>query len=530
MLRMSDHHDDGPPGAPLRRRALLLLLLFGGAAVYLAARLPRYWGDGTWLTLPHAASLGAALCHAAVALGALLRRPGGGLGRALPRRASFWRYLLYAAFLLILIPCLIGPENPRPLFRASLLILFLPLTLALLWPGWRARLGRWRRRKPLRLLDIALFNLILLALILEAGLRLGSWLAPGPLLSRPEGKAVKHVRDYKLTPGQKHNGFPANALGFYDEPFRRTKPPQTLRIAAAADSFGVETVPHTHNFLTLLETELERHRPPPPRPEVMNLSVDATSPAAYLYLLNQYYIPYDADAALVCVFLGNDILWLPERQRSMPFLRRQYWSLYLVGSRLVALAAEDLRREGGPPPDPGGHGWTPPPPGEERPTYSRESFLEIERRRLRVCLRAGRSAFVDRKYREFAELLPGFRRLAGKHLLFVLIPDEFQVSDALWEELMQIVPQPPEAYERDRPQRVVSAACEEQGIRVLDLTPLLRAAHREAPVYHRRDTHWNARGHALASVAIAKRLAPLLPSPASSAGETAPGASPERSE
>ncbi len=93
----------------------------------------------------------------------------------------------------------------------------------------------------------------------------------------------------------------------------------------------------------------------------------------------------------------------------------------------------------------------------------------------------------------------------------LLIPDEFQVEDALWAELEL------EGLERDRPQRLLAAELGRRGIPVLDLLPVLRGTAAlgdgRRHVYHLRDTHWNARGNRAAGEALAGFVRGLLAGP-----------------
>ena len=89
----------------------------------------------------------------------------------------------------------------------------------------------------------------------------------------------------------------------------------------------------------------------------------------------------------------------------------------------------------------------------------------------------------------------------------MLIPDEFQVEDALWE---QIVARAGVTLERDRPQRLVAGFLEERGVPFLDLLPVLRAvpplSDGNRHLYHSRDTHFNARGNRVVAEALASFL------------------------
>ena len=83
-----------------------------------------------------------------------------------------------------------------------------------------------------------------------------------------------------------------------------------------------------------------------------------------------------------------------------------------------------------------------------------------------------------------------------------MIPDEFQVNDALYETLLARSERP-DAYDRDMPQRLLREYAAAKGIPMLDLLPVLRAAEVDGRTYHLRDTHWNARGNRVAGEAIA---------------------------
>ena len=139
--------------------------------------------------------------------------------------------------------------------------------------------------------------------------------------------------------------------------------------------------------------------------------------------------------------------------------------------------------------------WTVDPTLEEG-TLSEEAFLRLETQRaLAAC--APMPASFDLLCRSLLEA----RRAAGDVPLSVmLIPDEFQVEDALWEQIShRIEASQGRPLDRDRPQELLNAWLTEQGFPYLDLLPILR----EVPaledgrrhLYHARDTHWNANGN-----------------------------------
>ncbi|MFH0911104.1 MAG: hypothetical protein V1918_06340, partial [Planctomycetota bacterium] len=96
-------------------------------------------------------------------------------------------------------------------------------------------------------------------------------------------------------------------------------------------------------------------------------------------------------------------------------------------------------------------------------------------------------------------------------MFVVLIPDEYQVNDLLYERLMaEKLIEETGRYDRNRPQREIQEFCSKQGLSVLDLLPVLRDAERKANTYHIQDTHWNMHGHDVAARAIADALSQCL--------------------
>ena len=66
-----------------------------------------------------------------------------------------------------------------------------------------------------------------------------------------------------------------------------------------------------------------------------------------------------------------------------------------------------------------------------------------------------------------------FQRHLGSKLLVVLLPDEFQVNDELYKEMLTANPVYA-SYQREYPQQRIMEFCEAQNIRCLDMLPTLR--------------------------------------------------------
>ena len=146
-------------------------------------------------------------------------------------------------------------------------------------------------------------------------------------------------------------------------------------------------------------------------------------------------------------------------------------------------------------------------PGLEKPTFERQRFLRIERDRVEItnpALRRTRLAY-ERFFAWFARI----HQEAGRDLVVLLIPDEFQVNDDLWQELMNSVADP-DRFERDSPQQRILEHTQRLAIPTLDLLPVLR--QQPGPLYHLHDTHLNSAGNRVAGEALAEFLLEVLSS------------------
>ena len=236
----------------------------------------------------------------------------------------------------------------------------------------------------------------------------------------------------------------------------------------------------------------------------------------------------DPDVIVVCVFVGNDLVF-PEVEKGLPdaflrsFLQRDSVLGWVLIRRLWRVMEEKERLDGSArvapkSADGSAFPWVSD-PKLENPTMSEEAFLRLEIRRAKeVCARAPASLEALR------DALRAMKAAAGSaKLVVMLIPDEFQVEDALWTAVVASAGAP---LDRDRPQALVRPMLEREGIPCLDLFPVFDARSdldllpilRAVPpmedgrrrVYHQRDTHWNARGNRAAGEALARFVASTL--------------------
>lgn len=352
-----------------------------------------------------------------------------------------------------------------------------------------------------RLFDVLAWNLLLTLVLAESAVSLWAWRHPSPFLW-DEDSVVASLEARRLVPGRFFLGTRANSGGYHDEEFHPPRDASEIVVAVLADSFGLGVVPHAYHFTTVAEQRLSERLDG--RPVALdNFGVAGIGMPEYAWLLEHEVPAVSPQRVLLCVFVGNDIDSYTRRRG-----RYHSYQRFVVYDLLWRLLGVSRATGAGGALDPAvlGQSEAPPiaEPGAEEPTFGVERFMQIERGRLAITRTDGDR--VTRSYARFFRSLGSIHESGGDRLRVVLIPDQFQVDDALWQALMAGESGPAGLYARDLPQQRISAFCAERGIPCLDLLPALRAAQREQPVYALRDTHWNARGNRVAGLAIADFL------------------------
>jgi hypothetical protein len=149
-------------------------------------------------------------------------------------------------------------------------------------------------------------------------------------------------------------------------------------------------------------------------------------------------------------------------------------------------------------------------PSQEPGSFTAAAFLQLElSRALAACDPAHPSRLALRHELQRLRALG-----AGRPFGVVLIPDEFMVEDALWQQLVAAWPADRPPGDRWALRDWLVQCCRDEGITCLDLLPALRAvpalADGDRHLYLRRDTHWNVRGNAVAGAELAAFLRTLL--------------------
>lgn len=407
------------------------------------------------------------------------------------------------------------------------LLFFQPFESRALWGTWTVAAAAFtvlmalrfvlvRRIPPraLRAADLAAFYLCVLWAGGEVTLRTAAWIQPSVLLTHPDEGAIMNLEAMKRPPGHLRYGFPVNSRSFYDhEPADDREGPLVVTVG---DSFSQGVVPHYYHYTTVAERALERELP---GVEVYNVGVAGIDLREYYHLLLADVLPLDPDLVVISVFVGNDLTFqLPPPD---PTPLGQWYSadralVFQVPKRLAALAeaaAEgqllgaglDGASDAGPveqTPEAlaAAFPWVADPLLESE-TFGRETYLRIETERAHKLSIQSTHGFHAR-----FELLRKIVDACGDTpVLFLIIPDEFQVDDELWQ---QIVERSDRELQRHRGTDLLRSWLQAEELPYVDLLPELRAAEPlddgRLHVYRLRDTHFNVRGNRIAGEAMAR--------------------------
>lgn len=332
------------------------------------------------------------------------------------------------------------------------------------------------------------------------------------------------LRKFRQTPGAVYLGHPFNSDGYYDDEFFAAGDKDFV-VALITDSFGVGVTPKRLNFSQVVEDGLQEALGGEfDRVAVHNFGIPSINIPEYLYLLEGELGRFSPSMILVCLFVGNDLLLNTSSEYGRSSLTE--WWVYKLPQRIMLAirhgtalpkANEDGEKglEGEWRVHQAGSNMTGKPddywfdPAQQVPHFPWEKYVETEILRARMAQpnRPGMQANY-RKVRKALREMTERAQALGAPLAVAVLPDEYQVNDALWQAVVQSSPNPG-AYERFYPQQVVLSALNDLEVPVLDLLPVLREAEQESPTFHPQDSHWNARGNQVAGKAIARWLLTL---------------------
>ncbi|OLE14931.1 MAG: hypothetical protein AUI36_38510, partial [Cyanobacteria bacterium 13_1_40CM_2_61_4] len=374
-----------------------------------------------------------------------------------------------------------------------------------------SRLLPWLRRvfsdRVRRVLDVVAMNVALLLVLAEVSLRVVAAFWSSPLLVTASSPQQIRRDANRERPGTLRFGFPMNRGGHYDTEFvPRSATPNRI-VVWIGDSFSYGAVPHAYHFTTVAEREL-------PGVDVYNIGYPGLGPSDYLYLLEHEALPLEPDLVVVELFVGNDVTERPAPPGPARWYDADSYLLAIVWHRLQIMrraklvdAAEATTLSNLTPEQLAALYPQLADPLLETPSVSSELYFAVEMRNAEgICLPH------DGLYEPFFETLMQMERAAGDvPLAFMVIPEEFQVEDDLWEEVVRRSVQP---LDRDLAQHTLVPWLNARGRAVLDLLPLMRAVKPmkdgRRHLYHLRNLHFNARGNEVAGRALARLADSLL--------------------
>ncbi len=519
-----------PPSSALAHASVVgVLILAGGLAIRSIVQSLRdrdelevlLGSSSRWMIA--LAWLSAAVCIAALAVRVRDWRRGRPARPATLRAALCVTVLAAAVYLVFFQP-----------FKLPVLDFFAGIAAGILslWALVEVRVASALGPRTIRAFDALLFSLCLAAPLTELSLRGYAVLRPSAVFARTTQRAAQIMERLRRPPGEMLYGFPCNSTGHYDEEFlpksalvsASADPARERLVVSIGDSFSLSSVPHYYNYTTVCERLL-------PGTRVYNMGIAAVGPPEYLLMMCEEAIPLAPDLIVIGLFLGNDVGFLGSRAVTDRSWLRSWFDrdnlyLYLVPRRIGRIARE-RRAIGGADRTIGGAGgeratsvgriddldelakhlpWLRN-PELEQPGFTREGYLAIQwGRAIAIC--EDKPEVFGPFFRELQKIIDA----AGTTpLAFLLIPDEFQVDDVVWADVVGGLPD--HRLERDLAQRLVKAWLDERGVPYLDLLPKLRAAETGSDgrhMYLLRNTHWSVRGNEIGGQGQAELITSVL--------------------
>lgn len=300
-----------------------------------------------------------------------------------------------------------------------------------------------------------------------------------------------------MKPGINFDQVKVNAQGFNDRDHKQKKNKNALRIAVIGDSFVFGVVPRDLNFVSIIEHLATASGE---NVEVLNMGIPASGPHNYIDVLKKEASSMQVDMAIVVFFVGNDII-----QSHPDFVTKIFFGSprdvlakpYLVGLstryflswRLITASARVLRERFR---------------SDKSGTFSKESFLEIEKQRAEAC-KLKPSVFMKESYESSLSIIKEMKNIArnkGISFCVVLAPDEIQVNQELQMEMIKKYNFNRADYDFLMPQQQMINDLNHAGIAVVDLLPAFLVLQKEESLYVNQDTHWNETGNKLAGELI----------------------------
>ncbi len=400
----------------------------------------------------------------------------------------FIRVLVYALFLPWIVVCLW-----KTYYGFWIWLAHIPLVLAAAYA-----LRRFAERRWFQALEITLWNVVLILVLFEIGLRMFIAFGDAPIWMTPEPNHVV----YRLNPNAEWMGDTPNSKGFFEEEFVPKEAGRT-RVAVLGDSFVVGMVPFAQNYITLADRALGDNV------EVINLGVVHTAPPEYLQILRTEALPLEPDLIVLSIFLGNDI---QPAESSGLF------------SRAGSVAFQTLRmlnvvlKEGAPFKEQSSlEGFLPLQADGTRREIAGMSVDRHLKRGWKHLQRIHQPPQDVRMRRAWEDTIENIQKIvaetqdAGIPVIATIAPEELQISNAYLRDTLKAKQANAEDFELQYSAKRISEIFRELGVPTLYFDEAIRDAEASAPTYHLRALHWNQHGNAAAAKALVTFIQQHLP-------------------
>lgn len=317
-------------------------------------------------------------------------------------------------------------------------------------------------------------------------------------------------------------GYVLNSKSLRTPEYSEAPSADTRRVVLLGDSFTFVSggVPFEEHWPARLERSWTQNARAPRPTEVINLSYPAVGPRFSKRMWELEGSSLGAELVILGLFAGND--FTEEQGRSalgkqLPGIKerlidascllrviRNAWRIR-QGVRIGGFnrAPRGSHTEGGHTVDGYAAQYDP-----LRATFAEEAYLDLQAGLMELCAR-DREGMLEATVTDIAETIVAIARSAGQsgaRFLVLTFPAEFQVDPAFADDVARHAGRSIEDYDLDRPIRLLREQLSDHDVETFDLTPALRAAHAEGPVYQPRDTHWNQDGDRVVADAIAAYL------------------------
>ncbi len=361
-------------------------------------------------------------------------------------------------------------------------------------------------REMVSKLALVFLGILVALAALEGGLRVQYRLLPPPLEEEHRFWQYDPLLGWAKTPDAEGSfvGYEfrthvkINSHGLRDDEFPREKPAGEYRILALGDSFTVELeVEKEQAWTEVLEELLGTER----AVQVINAGTRGYGSDQELLFLREQGLKYAPDLVVVA-FFANDVLNNAQEYQS----GRKY-----AKPRFV-LQDGQLQLTNVPPPRAPINFW------KALDGLLMRSYVYRFGREVLEMNSPGTPPAYTQVYRaeytpEWEEawqvteaILVEMQKLAadaGARLLVCYLPDQNQISDSKWDEIVRHATDT-RAYDREKPNRLLGELCARHGIPYLDLTPAFRqhVAAGEPYPYFPVSAHFNVEGNRLTAQLI----------------------------